>query len=47
MKWDFGSFTSSENIFSITPKTTYAWLGEITVMKDSLKGIEDIFILNM
>lgn len=35
-----GVLTSSENIFSITPKTTYAWLGEITVMKDSLKGIE-------
>ena len=34
-----GVLTSCENIFSITPKTTYAWLGEISVLKDSLEGI--------
>ena len=34
-----GILTSSENIFSITPKTTYAWLGEIKVIKNSLENI--------
>ena len=34
-----GTLTSSENIFSITPKTTYAWQGEISVIKSSLEGI--------
>lgn len=34
-----GVLTSSENIFSVTPKTTYAWLGEITVIKNSLEEI--------
>ena len=35
-----GTLTSSENIFSITPKTTYAWQGEISVIKNSLTGID-------
>ena len=35
-----GTLTSSENIFSITPKTTYAWQGEISVMQSSLVGID-------
>lgn len=35
-----GELTSSENIFSITPKTTYAWQGEISIMKNSLAGID-------
>lgn len=35
-----GALTSSENIFSITPKTTYAWQEEISVMQNSLKGID-------
>ena len=35
-----GTLTSSENIFSITPKTTYAWQGEISVIKDSLEGMD-------
>jgi hypothetical protein len=29
-----GKLTTSENIFEITPKTTYAWLGEISVIKN-------------
>ena len=35
-----GTLTSSENIFSITPKTTYAWQKEISVMKSSLEDID-------
>ena len=35
-----GTLTSSENIFSITPKTTYAWQGEISVMQSSLVDID-------
>lgn len=35
-----GTLTSSENIFSITPKTTYAWQEEISVMKSSLEDID-------
>jgi len=35
-----GKLTSSENIFSITPKTTYAWQGEISVIKNSLADID-------
>ena len=35
-----GTLTASENIFSITPKTTYAWQGEISVIKNSLEGME-------
>ena len=35
-----GTLTSSENIFSITPKTTYAWQSEISVIKSSLLGID-------
>ena len=31
-----GKLTSSENFFNITPKTTYAWKGEISIMKNSL-----------
>ena len=35
-----GTLTSSENIFSITPKTTYAWQEEIAFMQNSLVGID-------
>jgi len=35
-----GKLTSSENIFDITPKTTYAWQGEIEVIKSSLSGVD-------
>ena len=35
-----GKLTSSENIFDITPKTTYAWQGEISVIKNSLVGVD-------
>ena len=35
-----GKLTSSENIFNITPKTTYAWQGEIDVIKSSLDGLD-------
>ncbi len=35
-----GKLTSSENIYSITPKTTYAWQGEISVIKNSLADID-------
>ena len=35
-----GKLTSSENIFDITPKTTYAWQGEIDVIKSSLDGLD-------
>ena len=35
-----GKLTSSENIFDITPKTTYAWQGEISVIKNSLAGVD-------
>ena len=31
-----GELTTSENIFEITPKTSYAWLGEISVIKNAL-----------
>lgn len=34
-----GKLTTSENIFDITPKTTYAWQGEIDVIKESISGI--------
>ena len=33
-----GKLTSSENLFDITPKTTYAWLTEIKLMKGSLSN---------
>lgn len=35
-----GKLTSSENIYSITPKTTYAWQSEISVIKNSLADID-------
>ena len=35
-----GILSSSEKIFGITPKTTYAWQGEISVMQSSLVGID-------
>ena len=35
-----GQLTSSENVFDITPKTTYAWQGEISVLKSSLSDTD-------
>ena len=35
-----GKLTSSENIFDITPKTTVAWQGEISVIKNSMLGVD-------
>ena len=35
-----GTLLSSEKIFSITPKTTYAWKGEISILQNSLVGID-------
>ncbi len=35
-----GKLTSSENIFDITPKTTYAWQVEISLIKSSLTDID-------
>ena len=35
-----GILSSSENIFNITPKTTYAWQGEISVMQNSLLDVD-------
>jgi hypothetical protein len=34
-----GKLTSSENVFDISPKTTYAWKGEISVIKNSLTDL--------
>jgi hypothetical protein len=35
-----GKLTSLENIFDITPKTTYAWQIEISLIKSSLTDID-------
>lgn len=35
-----GALASSENTFDITPKTTIAWQGEISVIKNSMLGVD-------
>lgn len=35
-----GQLTGSENLFSITPKTSYAWKEEIQIMRSSLLNID-------
>ena len=34
-----GQLVSSEKIFNITPKSTYAWEGEISILKNSLTDL--------